>query len=101
MNAGVVWRTLFANGTTRVHCDGRKVAYRSLDEIVRALMARYAAENTATRPPYSTPGPFIARDRRVIGRLRDAWRGDAPCLSRRPRTPPHLHSRFWTPRAKT
>jgi hypothetical protein len=80
--AGDRWRGLadaFASGTTCVAFDGRTVEYRSLDEIARALGAGHAAENSAVRRPSVTFASFSRRQRRrVMGRLRDAWRAAMP-----------------------
>ena len=59
--AGNRWRGLadaFTGGTTRVTFEGRAVEYRSLDEIARALVAGYAAENPGQRRPGVTLARF-------------------------------------------
>jgi len=41
----------FTGGVTRVTFEGRTVEYRSLEELARAIAARYGAENAAARRP--------------------------------------------------
>jgi hypothetical protein len=41
----------FTGGVTRVTFEGRTVEYRSLDELARAIVALYGAENAAARRP--------------------------------------------------
>ena len=55
------WRGLadaYTTGTTIVWFEGRKIEYRALPDIARALAAGYAAENSAARRPGTTFASF-------------------------------------------
>jgi len=48
----------YTGGVTRVTFEGRTVEYRSLDELGRAIVALYGAENAAARRPGITFAQF-------------------------------------------
>ncbi|MFM7777319.1 MAG: phage head-tail joining protein [Alphaproteobacteria bacterium] len=53
-----VLASAFTGGVTRVTFEGRTVEYRSLDELGRAIVALYGAENTTARRPGVTLAQF-------------------------------------------
>ena len=53
-----VLASAYTGGVTRVTFEGRTVEYRSLDELGRAIVALYGAENTAARRPGITFAQF-------------------------------------------
>jgi hypothetical protein len=53
-----VLASAYTGGVTRVTFEGRTVEYRSLDELGRAIVALYGAENAAARRPSVTLAQF-------------------------------------------
>ena len=53
-----VLASAYTGGVTRVTFEGRTVEYRSLDELGRAIVALYGAENSAARRPGVTFAQF-------------------------------------------